>query len=203
MPTKNMAKKRTLKEPSQGSAALGLAHPDSVQNISEHATSSEGNFAGTDSAKANSPANSVQADSKKSDSPKSDSPKSDPAKAGSAQAAPAHPIAVSRDNAQHYRWGNDCDGWHLVKDKQLTVIEEFMPPGAAEIRHYHERAQQFFYILTGEVLMEINGENMLIPAGSGVRILPGTRHQVRNPSSSPVRFLVVSQPPSHGDRIDE
>ena len=115
----------------------------------------------------------------------------------------AHPIAVSRDNAQHYRWGNDCDGWHLVKDKQLTVIEEFMPPGAAEIRHYHERAQQFFYILTGEVLMEINGENMLIPAGSGVRILPGTRHQVRNPSSSPVRFLVVSQPPSHGDRIDE
>ena len=60
-----------------------------------------------------------------------------------------------------------------------------MPPGAAEIRHHHERAQQFFYILTGEVLMEINGENMLIPAGSGVRILPGTRHQIRNPSSSP------------------
>jgi mannose-6-phosphate isomerase-like protein (cupin superfamily) len=44
---------------------------------------------------------------------------------------------------------------------------------------------------------------MLIPAGSGVRILPGTRHQIRNPSSGPVRFLVISQPPSHGDRIDE
>jgi mannose-6-phosphate isomerase-like protein (cupin superfamily) len=110
---------------------------------------------------------------------------------------------VSRDNAEHYRWGDDCDGWHLVKDKQLSVIEEFMPPGAAEVRHHHEHSQQFFYILNGEVLMEINGQKKLIPAGSGIRILPGTRHQIHNPSSGPVRFLVVSQPASHGDRIDE
>ena len=109
--------------------------------------------------------------------------------------------AVSRENAEHYRWGVDCDAWYLVKDKQFTVIEEFMPPGAAEIRHYHERAQQFFYILTGEVLMEVDGENILIPAGSGIRILPGMRHQVRNPSSDAVRFLVISNPPSRGDRI--
>ncbi len=120
-----------------------------------------------------------------------------------AQSASAPSGPVSRENAEHYRWGVDCDGWHLVKDQQLSVIEEFMPPGSAEIRHHHERAQQFFYILTGEVLMEINGENSLIPAGSGVRIMPGTRHQIRNPSSAPVRFLVISQPPSHGDRIDE
>jgi mannose-6-phosphate isomerase-like protein (cupin superfamily) len=129
--------------------------------------------------------------------------RTDSPQAGSVPAGSATPGSMSRDNAEHYRWGVDCDGWHLVKDSQLSVIEEFMPPGAAEIRHHHERSQQFFYILTGEVLMEINGQNMLIPAGSGVRILPGTRHQIRNPSSGPVRFLVISQPPSHGDRIDE
>ena len=66
-----------------------------------------------------------------------------------------------------------------------------------------DEMSQTVYGLTGEVLMEINGENMLIPAGRGVRILPGTRHQIRNPSSGPVRFLVISQPPSRGDRIDE
>jgi mannose-6-phosphate isomerase-like protein (cupin superfamily) len=128
-----------------------------------------------------------------------------PPSVGSVQASSSSATAssVSRDNAEHYRWGDDCDGWHLVKDTQLSVIEEFMPPGAAEIRHHHERSQQFFYILTGEVLMEINGEKMLIAAGNGVRILPGTRHQIRNPSSGPVRFLVVSQPPIHGDRVDQ
>jgi quercetin dioxygenase-like cupin family protein len=108
--------------------------------------------------------------------------------------------AVNRGNAEHYGWGTDCDGWHLVKDKQLSVIEECMPPGAAEVRHQHKQAQQFFYVLAGEVLMEVEGQTTLVQAGSGIRILPESRHQIRNPSSTAARFLVISQPPSHGDR---
>jgi mannose-6-phosphate isomerase-like protein (cupin superfamily) len=121
----------------------------------------------------------------------------------SEKTAAAPLITVSRENAEHYRWGADCDAWYLVNDEQLSVIEEFMPPGAAEIRHHHEKAQQFFYILTGEILMEVEGETTLLQAGTGIRILPGKRHQIRNPSSSPVRLLVVSHPKSHGDRYNE
>ena len=33
-------------------------------------------------------------------------------------------------------------------------------------------------------------------------IPPGEIHQAINRSAAPVRFLVTSQPPSHGDRID-
>jgi mannose-6-phosphate isomerase-like protein (cupin superfamily) len=117
-------------------------------------------------------------------------------------AQPAHG-AVHRQNAEHYRWGDDCDGWHLVKDAHLSVIEEMMPTGTAEVRHRHHHAQQFFYVLSGEILMEIEGELTLVPAGSGIRIPPETRHQVRNPSSTTARFLVISQPPSHGDRIND
>jgi mannose-6-phosphate isomerase-like protein (cupin superfamily) len=125
------------------------------------------------------------------------------AKASAQPSLATKPVAISRENAEHYRWGVDCDGWHLVRDRNLAVIEEFMPPGAAEIRHHHVHAQQFFYVLDGEILMEVDGEKTLVPAGSGIRILPGMRHQVRNPTSSVVRFLVISQPPSRGDRIDE
>ena len=39
--------------------------------------------------------------------------------------------------------------------------------------------------------------------GQGLRIPPGTAHRFRNKSSKPVRFLVISQPPSHGDRVDQ
>ena len=125
------------------------------------------------------------------------------AQTGSAARGSGTPGLVSRENAEHYRWGKDCDAWYLVNDEQLSVIEEFMPPGAAEIRHHHQKAQQVFYILSGEVLMEVEGETTLLPAGSGIRILPGKHHQIRNPSSGPVRFLVVSHPRSHGDRIDD
>ncbi len=121
---------------------------------------------------------------------------------GTTPAVAARSGLVSRENAEHYRWGVDCDAWHLVRDKNLAVIEELMPPGAAEVRHYHQHAQQFFYILEGEILMEVDGENTLIPTGHGIRIMPGTRHQVRNPSSGVARFLVISQPPSRGDRFD-
>ncbi len=113
------------------------------------------------------------------------------------------PAPISRETAEHYRWGNDCDGWHLVKDDTLSVIEEFVPPGSAEIRHYHEKAQQFFYILSGEVMMEVEGRSTLIPAGSGIRVRPGARHQISNPSSVAARFLVISQPTTQGDRIQE
>ena len=117
-------------------------------------------------------------------------------------ASPDLPGPVSRKNAEHYRWGVDCDAWYLVNDEQLSVIEEFMPPGAAEIRHHHQKAQQFFYILSGEAIMEVEGNPVLVPAGSGIRIMPGVRHQIRNPSSSPLRLLVISHPPSHGDKFE-
>jgi len=109
--------------------------------------------------------------------------------------------SVSRANSEHYRWGNDCDGWHLVKDEKLSVIEELMPAGAREVRHYHQKAQQFFYILSGEVIMEVEGQTTLLPAGTGVRVLPETRHQISNLSSGDARFLVISEPSSHGDRV--
>jgi mannose-6-phosphate isomerase-like protein (cupin superfamily) len=138
---------------------------------------------------------------KRSTEPRSSAPGTD--RANSARTGIGTPRAVSRENADHYRWGKDCDAWYLVNDAQLSVIEEFMPPGAAEIRHHHSKAQQFFYILSGEVLMEVEGETTLLRAGSGIRILPGKHHQVRNPSSGAVRFLVISHPRSHGDRIDD
>jgi len=113
------------------------------------------------------------------------------------------PAPISRDNAPHYVWGDNCDGWHLLQESNLSVIEERMPPGASEVCHFHKNAQQFFLILSGQAMMEINGEQIILLAGQGVAIPLGTRHQFRNHSDEPVRFLVISQPPSHGDRVTD
>jgi mannose-6-phosphate isomerase-like protein (cupin superfamily) len=109
---------------------------------------------------------------------------------------------ISRESAPHYQWGEGCDGWHLVKNEALSVIEERMPPGTSERRHLHRRARQFFFVLAGELTMEIEGEEHRLPANHGVEIAPGQAHQAFNRSANDVRFLVVSQPPSHGDRVD-
>ena len=32
-----------------------------------------------------------------------------------------------------------------------------MPPGTAETRHKHSRVRQFFYVLSGELTLEVKG----------------------------------------------
>jgi mannose-6-phosphate isomerase-like protein (cupin superfamily) len=107
---------------------------------------------------------------------------------------------ISKETAEHYIWGAKCDGWHLVKNPELSVIQERMPAGTAEVRHFHHRAQQFFYILSGEAVMEVEGRPVRLIAGHGIWIPVDTPHQMKNDSGVDVHFLVVSQPPSHGDR---
>jgi mannose-6-phosphate isomerase-like protein (cupin superfamily) len=109
--------------------------------------------------------------------------------------------AIDRKTAEHYTWGNGCEGWHLVRDDRLSVIEERMPPGAGEVAHYHHNAQQFFYVLSGEALLEVDGKEARASAGQGVHIPAGVPHRIKNTSSEAVRFIVISSPPSHGDRV--
>jgi mannose-6-phosphate isomerase-like protein (cupin superfamily) len=107
---------------------------------------------------------------------------------------------ISKATAEHYKWGNRCDRWHLLKNSGLSIIQECMPPGTTEVRHFHQRAQQFFYILAGEAVMEVDGRSIKLTAAEGIWIPVGAPHQIKNDSSGEVHFLVISQPPSHGDR---
>lgn len=123
---------------------------------------------------------------------------------------------ISTANAEHYTWPSApspastgdqiCDGWHLHRSAELSVIEERMPPATAERRHLHQRATQFFYVLAGELTIELaapeNGNIAhRLPPGTGLTIPAAAPHQVFNRGPAEARFLVVSQPPSHGDRI--
>jgi len=108
---------------------------------------------------------------------------------------------INKDNAEHYRWGGNCDGWHLLKSDHLSVIQERMPPGGKEVMHYHETSHQFFYVLRGCMTMVLADGPVRLQAGDGLSIAPGTPHQASNTDDTDVEFLVVSSPRSHGDRV--
>lgn len=110
------------------------------------------------------------------------------------------PIPISAAPENHYTWGNGCDGWHLVRAATLSVIEERMPPGTSEVRHWHARARQFFYVLSGTLRIEVEGATHELDAGLGLELPSGTAHQARNEGTEDVRFLVISSPPHQGDR---
>jgi mannose-6-phosphate isomerase-like protein (cupin superfamily) len=109
---------------------------------------------------------------------------------------------VSIDNAEHYNWGDGCNGWHLLKTAGLSVIQEKVPPQKGETLHFHQRAEQFFYILRGTAQLVIDGKTIVLTAGQGLHVPTNVPHRFENPSADTVEFLVVSSPPSHGDRQD-
>ena len=110
------------------------------------------------------------------------------------------PSVTSTRVAEHYRWGDCCDGWYLVKNDRLNVIQERLPPGSSETRHLHHKAQQFFYVLSGEATLEVDGKVLTLREHEGASVPPGSPHRMRNTSKNVLEILVTSEPPSHGDR---
>jgi mannose-6-phosphate isomerase-like protein (cupin superfamily) len=111
-------------------------------------------------------------------------------------------MLVSIERAEHYIWGEICDGWHLLKRDDMSVIQERVPAGGAEVMHHHAQARQFFYILEGEGAMAFEDQVIVLKKGQGLEIAPQVKHQFKNQSNRDVHFLVVSVPPTRGDRIN-
>lgn len=108
--------------------------------------------------------------------------------------------AVNTQNVEHYQWGDGCDGWHLVKSPTLSVIQERVPSGKSEQRHFHEKAEQFFFVISGFATLEVNGDTFVLPPQNGVHVPAGVAHCLSNQHKEDLVFTVTSTPPSHGDR---
>ena len=111
-------------------------------------------------------------------------------------------MVVSIENAEHYIWGEVCEGWHLLQRQEISVILERVPAGGTEVMHYHDRARQFFYILEGEGTIRFEDRDVILRQGDGIEIAPQVKHQFKNQSDAGVHFLVMSAPSTSGDRIN-
>ena len=111
-------------------------------------------------------------------------------------------IIVDTTNTEHYKWGEGCDGWRFVNSDSLSVIREKMLPKTQEQLHYHKKAQQFFYVISGTATFEIDNELIEVVRDKGLWIKPGMKHKISNQTDADLEFLVISQPKSHGDRIN-
>ena len=108
---------------------------------------------------------------------------------------------ISIESAEHYKWGDNCDSWHLVKSRQLSVIQERVPSGCSETRHFHNVAEQFFFVLSGVGTLDIGDDIFMISSQQGIHVPAGISHKLSNQHSQDLIFTVTSTPPSHGDKV--
>lgn len=108
---------------------------------------------------------------------------------------------INQQLAPQYTWGNNCSAWILSDDEQLSIKLETMPAGSDEQLHFHEKAQQFFYILKGQATMYIEHEVLLLNPNDGIHIPMLMKHRIANESHDEISFLIISQPNTSHDRI--
>ncbi len=110
---------------------------------------------------------------------------------------------ITLGNAEQYKWGNAGKGWLLANSEQGNVAERRLAPGVKEIKHYHRRSWQFFYVLSGEGTMVVNGEEILLRSNESIEIDPGQHHQfINSGEEDDLLFLVFSAPSSYQDRVE-
>jgi quercetin dioxygenase-like cupin family protein len=77
----------------------------------------------------------------------------------------------------------------------FALWEPVVPPGAGAPPHTDAREDEAFCVLSGELLIEIEGEPRSIALRSAVSsMVRGRRHAFRNAGDKPARVLILSAP---------
>jgi mannose-6-phosphate isomerase-like protein (cupin superfamily) len=78
----------------------------------------------------------------------------------------------------------------------FSLWEAVVPPGAGAPPHTHAREDEAFYVLSGELVIEFEGEPAPHRVASGGFFFGprGRRHAIRNIGDEPTRVLVLSAP---------
>jgi mannose-6-phosphate isomerase-like protein (cupin superfamily) len=82
-------------------------------------------------------------------------------------------------------------GWHCV---EYVVI----PPGASCGQHLHASTEEIYYILSGDAVIEMNGEPIHAHPGDLVLTPIGAAHSIANQGSEEMRFFVAEVYPGDG-----
>jgi mannose-6-phosphate isomerase-like protein (cupin superfamily) len=75
----------------------------------------------------------------------------------------------------------------------ISILEDVSPAGHGPPLHKHE-FEEFFYILSGEYLFEVDGQQLQARQGDFVHAPPNVPHVFQNITDREARMLVVAQP---------
>ena len=79
-------------------------------------------------------------------------------------------------------------------DGQLAAFHLVAPPLSGPPRHVHSREDEWFYVLEGELVFEIDGARRTVGAGESVWLRRGVVHAYQNFTAADARLLIVTTP---------
>ena len=96
-------------------------------------------------------------------------------------------IAVVGDVYRFLATGEDTNG-------KYALWEAIVPPGGGPPPHVHSREEEGFYILEGEITLQVGEERIVATAGMFANMPVGTPHSFKNESDQPAKMLISVAP---------
>src|SRR3984957_8643117 len=96
-------------------------------------------------------------------------------------------IAVVGDVYRFLATGEDTN------DK-YALWEAIVPPGGGPPPHVHSREEEGFYILDGEITIQVGEKRIVATVGMFANMPVGTPHSFKNESDRPARMLISVAP---------
>lgn len=76
----------------------------------------------------------------------------------------------------------------------FALMEYVLAPGGGAGLHTHSHEDESFYVLAGELAVQLGEEALVLTPGEFLRIPRGTRHAFVNQSAEPLTALVLLNP---------
>jgi quercetin dioxygenase-like cupin family protein len=96
-------------------------------------------------------------------------------------------IAVVGDVYRFLATGEDTNG-------KYAMWEAIVPPGGGPPPHVHSREEEGFYILEGEITLQVGDKRLMASAGMFANMPVGTPHSFKNEGGKPARMLISIAP---------
>lgn len=84
---------------------------------------------------------------------------------------------------------------------ELLVLDYHMEPGAGPPLHRHEREDETFLVLEGEVTFQVDGARHVATPGATLHAPRGTTHTFRNLGRGYARMIVMITPGANFERF--
>src|SRR4051812_19152954 len=96
-------------------------------------------------------------------------------------------LAVVGDVYRFLATGEDTNG-------RYASWEAIVPSGGGPPPHVHSREEEGFYVLEGEITLDVNGERVVAKAGTFVNMPVGMPHGFKNEGDQPAKMLISVAP---------
>ena len=96
-------------------------------------------------------------------------------------------IGIAGDIYRFLVTGEETEG-------KYAMWEAIVPPGGGPPPHIHNREEEAFYILEGEITFQIVDQALVTTAGMFANMSLGSLHSFKNKSNRPARMLISVAP---------